>query len=43
VKVHWSGNLALAACFLIILVFGVYPAPLYRLVQGALAFLGWGG
>lgn len=43
VRTPWTGNLALVACFLILLFFGVYPAPAYQLVQGALAFLGLGG
>ena len=38
----WTGALALLLCFLVLLVFGVYPAPAFELVRQALSFIGFG-
>jgi NADH:ubiquinone oxidoreductase subunit 4 (subunit M) len=38
----WTGSLALLLCFLVLLVFGVYPAPAFELVRQALSFIGFG-
>ncbi|MCX5975202.1 MAG: proton-conducting transporter membrane subunit, partial [Coprothermobacterota bacterium] len=38
----WTGTLALLICFLVLLVFGVYPAPAFELVRQALSFIGFG-